>query len=426
MDRHTQIERGILGTMLAENYLIRDSGVQRNFFTSQIHQNIFHCMEELTAKQRPVDYVTILTMMPPAALGGANYVAELLHYKNPVKFDQYVTILLENWKERMKHLLLVRAKEENWTIDFIRRALDDLEKNGQGAAETAIQTELLKMGERPYEAVVQNPGVPTGLKELDEKMGGFQPAELTIIAARPSMGKTDTLNHFALQAGYAGYHPIIFSLEMSKKTMIDRLIAVTGGYNRLRMRDPYSFFTEAQKRNWLHTLARLDEANIQIDDRAGLKVAEIRATARKIIQTKPNLKPIIFIDYLQIIQGESTYQNRTEIVGQISSSLKQMAKEFDCPVVCLSQLNRGVEARQDKRPMMSDLRDSGNIEQDADVIIFLYRDDYYNEKSKEPNMLELNISKHRNGPTGTTVVRYMKNTGILSHIERPEEKEMIG
>ena len=163
-------------------------------------------------------------------------------------------------------------------------------------------------------------------------------------------------------------------------------------------------------------LSRLDSANIHIDERAGLKVSEMKATARKIINTEPQLKPIIFIDYLQIIQGDLQYGNRTEIVGQISSDLKQMAKEFNCPVVCLSQLNRGVETRDNKRPMMSDLRDSGNIEQDADVIGFLYRDDYYDKDTDAPNLLEINIAKYRNGPTGTVTVQYVKETGVLNNI----------
>ena len=236
------------------------------------------------------------------------------------------------------------------------------------------------------------------------------------------MGKTDTLNHFALHAGFAGYRPIIFSLEMSRTSMIDRLIAVTGGYNRLRMRNPYTHFTEKQKTNWMPALGRLDEANIHIDDRAALKVFEMRATARKIINTEPKLKPIIFVDYLQIIRGDYLQQNRTEIVGQISNDLKQMAKEFDCPVVCLSQLNRGVETRDNKRPMMSDLRDSGNIEQDADVIVFLYRDDYYDKQTDTPNKLEMNVAKHRNGPTGTATVCYVKETGILHNIDWQTER----
>ena len=361
-------------------------------------------------------------MMEPTALGGANYVAELTNFASPTKFDSYVAILLETWKNREKNKILIQAKEGDWEIGAIQKAFEDLEKSGSTGLETSIQMDLVKMAERPYEPMQEVLGVPTGLTELDKLLDGFQPAELTIIAARPSMGKTDTLNHLALHAGFAGYRPIIFSLEMSRVSMVDRLIAVAGGYNRLRMRDPYTYFTDKQKANWMPALDRLDEANIHIDDRAALRVFEMRATARKIINSEPKLKPIIFVDYMQIIRGDFLQQNRTEIVGQISNDLKQMAKEFDCPVVCLSQLNRGVEARDNKRPLMSDLRDSGNIEQDADVIIFLYRDDYYDKQTKRPNQLEMSIAKHRNGPTGTATVCYVKETGILHDLDWQTER----
>lgn len=417
MAGHEQIEKSVLGSMLAENYLIVDSDMKQNFFISHIHKNIFGCMQALLAKRLPVDYVTLLTMMEPAALGGANYLAELENFASPTKFDRYVEMIREAWKNREKNKILVQAKERDWEIGLIQQAFEELEKGGSAGRDANIKMDLVGMGERPYEEMQHVPGVPTGLNDLDKLLDGFQPAELIVIAARPSMGKTDTLNHFALHAGLAGYQPTIFSLEMSRTSMIDRLIAITGGYNRLRMRNPYTHFTEKQKLNWLPTLARLNEANIHIDDRAGLTVSQMRAAARKVMHTEPKLKPIVFVDYLQIICGDSRNHNRTEVIGQISNELKQMAKEFNCPVVCLSQLNRGAEARENKRPVMSDLRDSGNIEQDADVIGFLYRDDYYNKETDRPGLLEIHIAKHRNGPTGTTTVRYAKETGILHNIE---------
>lgn len=422
MERHEQIEKSVLGSMLAENYLLVDSEVKQDFFISHIHRNIFSCMQVLLAKRRPADFVTVLTMMEPVALGGANYLAELTNFASPTKFDRYVDMMREAWKNREKNKILNQAKGEDWEIGAIQRAFEELEQEGSGGLETSIKMDLVQMGERPYEAKQYIPGVPTGLADLDKQLDGFQPAELIIIAARPSMGKTDTLNHFALHAGLAGYKPIIFSLEMSRTSMIDRFIAIAGGYNRLRMRNPYTHFTDQQKSNWLPTLGRLSEANIHIDDRAGLTVSQMRVAARKVMHTEPKLKPIIFVDYLQIIRGDSPSHNRTEVVGQISNDLKQMAKEFNCPVVCLSQLNRSVESRDNKRPIMSDLRDSGNIEQDADVISFLYRDDYYNKETDSPNLLEITIPKHRNGPTGTATVGYVKETGILHNIDWPETK----
>lgn len=411
-----QIEKAVLGTMLAENYLIGEGGVRTDYFTSHIHKSIFEIMQTLIAKNAPVDDVTLLTMREPAALGGANYVMELKNYVRPTHFGKHVAVMREGWKAREKMKILVQATEQDWTINKIQQALHTVEIEGNTGGETSIQPDLIQMGERPYEAVTTKRGVPTGLSPMDDILNGFQPAELIIIAARPSMGKTDLLTHFALQAGKNGYKPIVFSLEMSRKSMIDRLIAATGGYSRLRMRDPYAYFTEKQKATWLTVLGIVDQANIHIDDRAGITVNEMRAVTRRIIHDEQKLKPIIFIDYLQIIHSDKQNRNRTEIVGDISNALKQMAKEFDCPVVCLSQLNRGVENRDNKRPLMSDLRDSGNIEQDADVIGFLYREDYYDEQTLQQNTLEINIAKHRNGPTGTAVVCYVKETGSLSTI----------
>lgn len=409
-------EKSLLGTMLKENYLIADSGLSTEHFTTQIHKNIFSCMQELVTTNRAADYITLLTLREPSEIGGANYLADLGNFVHPIKFDQYREIVVAQWQENMKRQILNQSQQENWSIAEVQTALDKL-LDDHTQVNTSIKMDLVKMAERPYQPTAVKKGVTTGLRDLDTLLNGFQKKELTIIAARPSMGKTDTMNHLALSAGWAGYLPIVFSLEMSRETLIDRLIATTGSFNRTKMRDPHSYFSEEQKKKWMPTIGRLNEARIEIDDRAGLTVPQIRANARKIIKANPQLEPIILIDYLQIIRGNNPRDNQTQIIGQISWDLKQMAKEFNCPVVCLSQLNRSVEQRQDKRPMMSDLRDSGNIEQDADVIAFLYRDDYYDKESESKNILEIITAKHRNGPTGTVSVAYVKETGRLVNID---------
>ncbi|WP_432702951.1 replicative DNA helicase [Lysinibacillus sphaericus] len=408
-------EKSLLGTMLHENYLIADSNLEAAHFISQVHQNIFTSMLQLVSERKAVDYITLLTTREPIELGGANYLAELGSYASATKFEEYETIVLENWRERSKRQMMEQAQQEDWGIAEIQHALDKL-MTQYTTTNTSIKADLMQMAKRPFEQENSKTGVLTGLLDLDKLLNGFQDAELTIIAARPSMGKTDTMNHIALKAGWDGYLPIIFSLEMSRTTLIDRLIAATGNFNRLKMRNPYEYFTDGQKEKWMSTLGMLDNANIEIDDRAGMTVPQIRATARKIIKANPDKKPVILIDYLQIIRVSNPRDNQTQAIGQISWDLKQMAKEFNCPVICLAQLNRSVEQRQDKRPVMSDLRDSGNIEQDADVIAFLYRDDYYAKESERQNMLEFIIAKHRNGPTGTVFASYVKDTGRLSNI----------
>lgn len=408
-------EKCLLGTMLHENYLIADSNIEAAHFISQVHQNIFTSMLQLVSERKAVDYITLLTTREPIELGGANYLAELGSFASATKFEEYETIVLENWRERSKRQMMEQAQQEDWSIAEIQHALDKL-MTQYTTTNTSIKGDLMQMAKRPFEQENSKTGVLTGLLDLDKLLNGFQDAELTIIAARPSMGKTDTMNHIALKAGWDGYLPIIFSLEMSRTTLIDRLIAATGNFNRLKMRNPYEYFTDGQKEKWMSTLGMLDNANIEIDDRAGMTVTQIRATARKIIKANTDKKPVILIDYLQIIRVSNPRDNQTQAIGQISWDLKQMAKEFNCPVICLAQLNRSVEQRQDKRPVMSDLRDSGNIEQDADVIAFLYRDDYYAKESERRNMLEFIIAKHRNGPTGTVFASYVKDTGRLSNI----------
>lgn len=408
-------EKSLLGTMLQENYLIADSNLEAVHFSSQVHKNIFSSMLQLVSERKVVDYITLLTTREPIELGGANYLAELGNFASGTNYEQYHNIVLESWRERSKRQIMEQAQQEDWGIEEIQQALDKLTTQ-HTSTNTSIKADLIQMANRPFEQENVKTGVPTGLLDLDKMLNGFQDAELTIIAARPSMGKTDTMNHLALNAGWNGYVPIIFSLEMSRTTLIDRLIATAGNFNRLKMRNPFEYFTDGQKEKWMSTLGMIDNANIEIDDRAGLTVPQIRATARKIIKSNSGKKPIILIDYLQIIRGTNPRDNQTQAIGQISWDLKQMAKEFNCPVVCLSQLNRSVEQRQDKRPVMSDLRDSGNIEQDADVIAFLYRDDYYSKESESKNILEFIIAKHRNGPTGTVSAAYIKDTGRLSNI----------
>ncbi|QPQ35558.1 DNA helicase [Lysinibacillus sp. JNUCC-52] len=314
-------EKSLLGTMLHENYLIADSNLEPAHFISQVHQNIFTSMLQLVSERKAMDYITLLTTREPIELGGANYLAELGSFASATKFEEYETIVLENWRERSKRQMMEQAQQEDWGIAEIQHALDKL-MTQYTTTNTSIKADLMQMAKRPFEQENSKTGVLTGLLDLDKLLNGFQDAELTIIAARPSMGKTDTMNHIALKAGWDGYLPIIFSLEMSRTTLIDRLIAATGNFNRLKMRNPYEYFTDGQKEKWMSTLGMLDNANIEIDDRAGMTVTQIRATARKIIKANPDKKPVILIDYLQIIRVSNTRDNQTQAIGQISWDLK--------------------------------------------------------------------------------------------------------
>ena len=406
-------EKSLLGAMFEENYLILDSHMQARFFQGHVHQMIYMVMRDLAQKGKPVDYITVMTGREPSELGGVNYVYGLKRFANVVRFDEYEEMLISQWKKQETARILQQAIEHEWSTDDVLRAFGELEELRSSREATTLTEHLLTQYERPFRPDETKPGISTGLSDLDKILNGFQSCEYVIVAARPSMGKRTLLNHFALQASKDGHMPIIFSLEMSRKSMIDRMIASTGEYNRLRMRNPYKYFTEPQKDRWTTTLNHLNGGGIHIDDQSTLTVRKIKAKARNIIKTNPTKRPIIFIDYLQIIRSEGNVNNQTVAIGQISNDLKAMAKEFNCPVVVLSQLSRASEMRHDKHPVMSDLRDSGNIEQDADVIALLHREDYYDRDKAPTNLMEIEIAKHRNGPTGTITTIYSKETGKL-------------
>jgi replicative DNA helicase len=200
---------------------------------------------------------------------------------------------------------------------------------------------------------------------------------------------------------------------MPEKLITTRLMASTGGFNRAKMRDPKRMLNQNQKNKWSDVIGDLTETHMQIFDGAGQTIAEMRAKTRKLMNQFPNKKPILFIDYLTLIHSGQFYGGNSHLqVTEISKSLKTMAKDFDCPVICLAQLNRSVESRANKRPMMSDIRESGSVEQDADVILFLYREAYY-DKDSQDHSLEIIVSKNRNGPVGTIAVNYNEHTGRI-------------
>jgi replicative DNA helicase len=299
----------------------------------------------------------------------------------------------------------------------IAKVIAELDKINQMKMEdhTSLHQALADIYEAPWEDQETMKNATTGIHNLDEVTGGFQGGEVTILAARPSMGKTDVMLHFAKMTGWEGFLPLVFSLEMPEKLITSRLIASTGGFNRRKLRDPKGLLTQNQKDKWSDVIGDLSDTNIQIFDGAGQTIAEMRAKTRKMMHQFPNKKPILFIDYLTLIHSNQFYSGNSHLqVTEISKSLKTMAKDFDCPVICLAQLNRSVESRANKRPMMSDIRESGSVEQDADVILFLYREAYYDKDSTDSS-LEIIVSKNRNGPVGTVRVNYNEHTGKLEN-----------
>lgn len=409
-------EKAVLGTMLKENYLLTECELQPEQFSDAINRGIFQAMQELRRQGKSVDVISLLMFNDPKDLGGANYVRDLTDYANEEKFDEYSNSLQEVWRHQEKRRLVQQAAMEDWGIGQIVTELSSLETNKVNDHLT-ISELLADVYEDPF---IQKPikkGVPTGVRKLTEMTNGWQDGELTIVAARPSMGKTDVMLHMAKEAGWNNRLPVIFSLEMKASLLRDRLIASTGRFSRVKMRNPYAMLSDGQKKEWSTAIGRLATTKMDIFDRSGQTLSEMRAKLRKAASANPDRKPIVFIDYLTLIAAETNLGNNHLNVGKITQGLKAMAKEFDCPVIVLAQLSRGLEQRADKRPMLSDLRESGSIEEDADVVVFLYRSSYY-DKDDDDQTLELIVAKNRNGPVGTVISGYNKFTGeVLSYAD---------
>ncbi|HWL13689.1 MAG TPA: DnaB-like helicase C-terminal domain-containing protein [Ureibacillus sp.] len=408
-------EEAVLGTILKEPHLLNDSDLKPEYFQTAENKNILLTMKELSGKGQAIDMVTLLTQGDPQKFGGAGKLNRIQNMANESKFDSYVEVLIEHWQEREKMNVLELAKYENWKLDKITSELNNLVSN-KVKDHNNIDDLVAKVIEDPWREIEQSKGVYTGLKSLQDATNGWQNGELIILAARPSMGKTDVMLHLAKYAGWNECLPVIFSLEMNAESLRDRIIASTGMYNRSKMKDLYNRLSEPQKKTWMDTIGRVSETHIQIFDKSGQTVPEMRMKVRKLKNEYPDKQLIIFIDYLTLIKPTDDYKGNMHLAtSDISKSLKALAKEFECPVISLAQLSRGVEKRNDKRPMLSDLRESGSIEEDADVVVFLYRDAYYSKK-EDDDKLELIIAKQRNGGVGTVESKYNKYTGAINDI----------
>lgn len=410
-------EKAILGTLMQNSYLFKDTELTLEHFTNAIHKNIFLAIKRALNELQTCDVVTLLATNNPETLGGATYLTELQNFNNVKNFDKYLQVIYNNWKEVQKNNILNLAISENWSVENITKRLDQLSVN-QSNKRTSIQDLIIRDLEKPFVKTEMKTGATTGIKDFDKATNGLQDSELIIIAGRPSMGKSDVMLKIASSAGHSKrYLPLIFSLEMSEDLLFNRLIASAASYNRSHMVNPYHKLNDEEKERWMPTLGELSHTNIEIFDTPNQKVSSMRNDIRRTISLYPGLKPLVLIDYLTLIKPENETGNTHKDVGTITKSLKALAKEFDCPVVVLAQLSRSIEQRQNKRPMMSDLRESGSIEEDADVIAFVYRDDYYNSDTEEKEILELIISKQRNGGVGTIKAIYKKEVGRIIDID---------
>lgn len=418
-------EMSILGGILLENEAINrvlDILVPDDFYRES-HRKIMRAMIELNDHREPCDLVTLTTILKKRGeleeVGGGAYLATLVDFVPTAANIAYYGRIV---KEKAIARNLIRAATDIVTEGYdeqaeIEELLDKAQKTIFEISENRVKTPYFQLNAilkdtikhigDLYERKEHTTGVPTGFLDLDEKTAGFQRSDLIIIAGRPSMGKTA----FALNiAQYASLYaeprcPVaIFSLEMSKEQLVTRLLCSEARVDASRLRTGHLLDGEWEK--VMRGAEKLFEAEIFIDDTPAISVLEMRAKARR-LKAEHNIGMIV-VDYLQLMRGSGSPESRQQEISEISRSLKALAKELSVPVVALSQLNRGLESRTDKRPMMSDLRESGAIEQDADVIMFVYRDEVYNKDNPDVRgKAEIIIGKQRNGPIGTVNLTFL-------------------
>jgi replicative DNA helicase len=421
--QNNEAEQSVLGAVfLSKEALITAIEILRpEDFYKTAHQRIFKTMQDLYERGEPVDLVTVTAELQDHKLldevGGVTYLTEIARSVPTAANIEYYARIVEE-KSLLRRLILTATQIANDGYsreDDVTQILADAERyileiaqNRNSGGFVPIRDVLLETYER-IEFLSQRrgdvTGIPSGYPDLDKMTSGFQRSDLIILAARPSVGKTAfALNVAQNVAARAGETVAIFSLEMAASQLVQRMICAEGNLDASRMRTGWLEEDDWQKLTM--AIGTLAKAPIYIDDTPGITVQDIRAKCRR-LQAEKGLG-LIVIDYLQLIQGRGRGENRQQEVSEISRTLKGIARELNVPIIALSQLSRSVEQRQDKRPMMSDIRESGSIEQDADIVAFLYRDDYYDKETENKNVIEVIIAKQRNGPTGTVELAFLK------------------
>ncbi|CAA2103848.1 replicative DNA helicase [Variovorax paradoxus] len=423
-----EAESSVLGGLLLDNGAwdrMGDLLVDGDFYRHE-HKLIYAAIGGLINASKPADVITVYEQLQNLGkadeIGGLVYLNSLAQYvPSASNIRRYAEIV----RERSILRKLVSASDEIATNAFnpqgkaVDKILDEAEQKIFNIGEEGTR---MKQGFQSMDALVvelldrvtemaENPnditGVRTGFHDFDKMTSGLQPGDMIVLAARPSMGKTslaiNIAEHVALDEGL----PVaVFSMEMGAAQLAVRIVGSIGRIDQGHLRT--GKLSDEEWPRLTEAIEKLRTVSLHIDETPGLSTSELRANARRLARQYGRLG-LIVVDYLQLMStSTSGDENRATAVGEISRGLKMLAKELKCPVIALSQLSRGVESRTDKRPMMSDLRESGAIEQDADIIMFIYRDDYYNKESKEPGVAEVIISKHRNGPTGTIKLAFLK------------------
>jgi replicative DNA helicase len=424
--QNIEAEQSVLGAILLDNDAINQAIeiLTAEDFYRESHREIFRAMVALSERNQPVDAITLTDALRTGgvleAVGGAGYIAELAAcVPTAANTGPYARIVRE--KALLRSLASISTEIASGAYDSppnVDEYLDESEHKIFEISERRIRQsfhsmpeltrESIRLLERLYERKELVTGVPTGFLDLDRLTAGLQPADLIVIAARPSMGKTALALNIAAHAATECEPRVgvaLFSLEMAKEQLVLRMLCAEGRVDSSKARAGY--LGERDFPKLAQAAARLSEAPIFIDDSSDTSPIVLKAKCRRLMRERNSNLGLIIIDYLQLMRSARPGESREKEIAEISRSLKALAKELKVPVVALSQLNRQVETRPDRRPLLADLRESGAIEQDADVIAFIYRDEMYHRDSREPGVAEVIIAKQRNGPTGTAKLTYL-------------------
>lgn len=416
--QNTEAEASLLGALLIDSdaiVKIADSVSSRDFFEAR-HQKIYEAILQLYESHEAIDVLTLTDKLRSNghldSVGGPSYLTELTNFvPTAAHVEQYADIVAQKALRRR----LIAASKDIVGLGYdeskqLRELIEEAETRLFEVSQQHIKQNVISL-----EAILAESfdrlddlhkdkqkirGIPSGFKDIDDKLAGFQRSDLIILAARPSMGKTALALNFAHNVAVQANEPVlIFSLEMSKEQLVDRLLSMESGVDAWALRTGNLTDTDFEKIG--HAMGTLSEAQIFIDDSPGITISDLRTKARREAHQRP--LGLIIVDYLQLMSGGGRYAgdgNRVQEISEISRGLKGVARELNVPVLALSQLSRSVESRSPQIPQLADLRESGSIEQDADVVAFIYREEYYNPETDRKKLTDIFIKKHRNGPTG--------------------------
>lgn len=433
--QNTEAEASLLGALLIDSdaiVKIADIISPRDFFDAR-HERIYEAMMALYESHQAIDVLTLADRLKGSgyldSVGGNAYLTELTNYvPTAAHVEQYAEIVAQKALRRR----LIAASNDMVELGYdeskgLRELIEEAEtrlfevsqqhvKQDLASLETILAASFDRLDDL-HKDKQKLRGVPTGFKDLDNMLAGFQPSDLIILAARPSMGKSAFALNLAHNIAVQSAQPVlVFSLEMSKEQLVDRLLSMESGVDAWALRTGNLTDNDFEKIG--HAMGTLSEAPIFIDDTPGITVSDLRTKARREAHRRP--LGLIIVDYLQLMSGGSRYGtegNRVQEISEISRGLKGIARELNVPVLALSQLSRSVENRSPQIPQLADLRESGSIEQDADVVAFIYREEYYNPETDRKKLADILIKKHRNGPTGGVELRFESDKQLFRSVD---------